>query len=241
MNFSGKYDDVLFILQRRLSDGTIVEDDYQGAWLLVDNGYLPWSVLVPPSKHSTTYAELRVSKWLESLRKDVECTFGIMKGRFRILKTGIPLHGVGVCDRVWATCCALHNFFLKEDNLDEMWDASKYLFLEGGHEERDVQHYLSAENPRDALAGMHGYDQSGMGAGSEDGTIPLASIEEAKEDSMMSASSHTCVRKMKRDDFKARLIEHFDILWRKNQIKWPSRTGSEAPSPVTERCRNSAI
>ena len=94
LNFSGKYDDVVFVLLQRLSDGTIVEDDYQGAWLLVDNGYLPWSVLVPPSKHSTTYAELRFSKWLESLRKDVECTFGIMKGRFRILKTGIPLHGI---------------------------------------------------------------------------------------------------------------------------------------------------
>ena len=104
-----------------------------------------------------------------------------------------------------------------------------------------MQHYLSAENPRDALAGMHGYDQSGMGAGSEDGTIPLASVEEAEEEVPVRASSRTCVRKMKRDDFKARLIEHFDILWEKKQIKWPSRTGSAPPPPVTERCRNSVI
>lgn len=241
LSFSDKYDDVVFVLLRRLLDGTIVEDDYWGAWLLVDNGYLPWSVLVPPSKHSTTYAELRFSKWLESLRKDVECTFGIMKGRFRILKTGIPLHGVEACDRVWTTCCALHNFFLGEDNLDEAWDASKYLFAEGGHEERDVQHYLCAQNPRDALAGMHGYDQSGMGAGSDDGFLPLDSVDEVGKDINSSEASHSCVRKMKLADFKARLIEHFDILWEKNQIKWPSRTGSEPPPPVTERCRNSAI
>ena len=33
--------------------------------------------------------EIRWSKWLESMRKDVECTFGIMKGRWRIL-SGLP-------------------------------------------------------------------------------------------------------------------------------------------------------
>ena len=112
----------------------------------------------------------------------------------------------------------------------------KYLILEGSHEELYVQHYLSAQNPCDALAGMHGYDQSGMRDG-----LPLASVDEVDEDSMVSASNHTCVRKMKLDDFKAHLIKHFDILSEKNQIKWPSLTGSEVPPPVTERCRNSAI
>ena len=138
-----------FILYRRKKDGTIEEVKYHGAWLLVDNGYLPWPVLVPPSKHSVTYAELRFSKWLESLRKDVECTFGIMKGRFRILKTGIPLHGIDVCDRVWLTCCALHNFLLEEDGLDEGWDASKYLAEEGHHDPQDVTHFLFPATPED--------------------------------------------------------------------------------------------
>ena len=113
--------------------------------------------------------------------------------------------------------------------------------MEGGHEKRGVQHYLSAQNPRDALAGMHGYDQSVMGAGSEDGVPPLASVKELDEDSITSVLNHTCVRKMKLDDFKARLIEHFDILWEKNEMKWPSWTRSEAPPPVTKCCRNSAI
>ena len=65
-----------------------------------------------------------------------------MKSRFRILKTGIPLRCIEVCDRVWLTCCALHSFLLVEDGLDEKWDASKYLVAEGGHDERDVQYYL---------------------------------------------------------------------------------------------------
>jgi hypothetical protein len=54
---------------------------YRGAWVMVDNGYLPWSTTVPPIKDPSTIAELRWSKWLESMRKDVECTFGILKGR----------------------------------------------------------------------------------------------------------------------------------------------------------------
>ena len=32
------------------------------------------------------------SKWVESVRKDVECTFGILKGRFRCLKLPILYH-----------------------------------------------------------------------------------------------------------------------------------------------------
>lgn len=54
---------------------------YRGVWVMVDNGYLNWSTTVPPIKAPADYNELRWSKWLESLRKDVECTFGILKGR----------------------------------------------------------------------------------------------------------------------------------------------------------------
>ncbi len=32
------------------------------------------------------------------MRKDMECIFGMMKGRFKILKTGIQLHGIKACD-----------------------------------------------------------------------------------------------------------------------------------------------
>jgi hypothetical protein len=41
---------------------------------------------------------------LESLRKDVECTFGILKSRFRILKTGIRLQGTKVRERERERC-----------------------------------------------------------------------------------------------------------------------------------------
>jgi hypothetical protein len=55
----------------------------QSAYFKVDNGYLEWSTMVPPLKGSCNQSELRISQWLEPMRKDVKCTFGILKGRWR--------------------------------------------------------------------------------------------------------------------------------------------------------------
>mmetsp|Transcript_24679 Transcript_24679/g.32236 ORF Transcript_24679/g.32236 Transcript_24679/m.32236 type:complete len:223 (-) Transcript_24679:189-857(-) len=115
-----KFGDLEFNLWELDSEGEPKQVKYKGAWIIaVDGGYLDWPTMVPPLKRYATYKERQFSKWLESMRKDVECcTFGIMKGRFRILKTGIPLNGIEATDHIWATCCALHNFLLEEDGKD---------------------------------------------------------------------------------------------------------------------------
>ena len=59
------------------------------------------------------------------MRKDVECTFGILKGHFRILKSGITIHGIEATDQIWMTCWALHNFLVEENGLDGRWDMNK--------------------------------------------------------------------------------------------------------------------
>ena len=73
---------------------------YREAWLLVENGYLNWSTTIPPLKQTMMHKETRWSEWLESVRKNVECIFGILKDRWRILKSGIRLHGVDACDNI---------------------------------------------------------------------------------------------------------------------------------------------
>jgi hypothetical protein len=103
--------------------GEVVKTKYRGAWGLVDNGYHRWACTQAPSKVNSLLIEQRLSDWIESFRKDSECVFGILKGRWRILKTGIRLEGAQAADRVWLTCCALHNMPLKLDGLDERWDA----------------------------------------------------------------------------------------------------------------------
>ena len=119
---NGKFNDNHeFVLFDYDDDGEIIEVKYRGCYVIVDNGYLNWSVTVPPMKHNNLRSEIRFSEWLESLRKDVECTFGILKGRWRILKTGIRLHGILNCDMIWLTCCALHNMLLEIDGLATKW------------------------------------------------------------------------------------------------------------------------
>ena len=93
-------DDVEFELMEKNDEGKIVHIKYKGVWSIVDNGYLQWSVTVPLLKITNNNREMRWSKWMESIRKDVECAFGIMKGRWRILKTGIRLHGVEAADKI---------------------------------------------------------------------------------------------------------------------------------------------
>ena len=47
--------------------------------------------------------------------------FGILKGRWRILKSGVRISGVDLVDYIWFTCCVLHNWFLDIDGLSEKW------------------------------------------------------------------------------------------------------------------------
>ena len=93
-------DNFEFMLYERNNEGSIVEVTFKGMWFMVDNGYLSWSCTVPPVKDGTTYEEIRFSEWLESMRKDVECTFGILKGRFAILRIGLRFQSISRCDQL---------------------------------------------------------------------------------------------------------------------------------------------
>ena len=120
--------DNIFELMEYDSDGKVQCAKYQGAWLVVDNGYLSWPTTIPPMTQSVLIDDTRWSEWMESMRKDVECTFRILKGRFRILKAGIRVKGVDAADKIWMTCCAIHNMLLEIDGLTEDWSGQLGLF-----------------------------------------------------------------------------------------------------------------
>lgn len=67
-------------------------------------------------------AEVEFSERLESVRKDVECTFGILKKRFVILKHAIELHSKDHIDYIFFGCCILHNMLLIHDGYDKKWE-----------------------------------------------------------------------------------------------------------------------
>ena len=94
---------------------------YKGVWLLSDNGYFTWSTTIPPFKETNIFSHILFSEWVESMRKDIECAFGILKVRFRILKYGIRFQSVENCDKLFKTLCAIHNLLLKADGLNIDW------------------------------------------------------------------------------------------------------------------------
>jgi hypothetical protein len=114
--------EVDFNLLEQDNNGKIVSAHSRGVWFMVDKGYLSWPTTVPPMKDAIKYNNICFSKWLENMRKDVEYTFGILRGSFRILKTGVQVHGVEATVKIWLTCCALHNFLLEADGLHGEWN-----------------------------------------------------------------------------------------------------------------------
>ncbi len=51
---------------------------------------------------------------IESLQKDVECVFGILKGRWASLDKGFKYREVKICGKIFLTCAVLHNMMLRE-------------------------------------------------------------------------------------------------------------------------------
>ena len=82
---SGAFADVEYDLYSAQGQPRRVRNPY----LLVDGGYHLWRHLQCGYKHTGDFIKAKYSDQLASVRKDVECAFGILKKRFRILK--IPL------------------------------------------------------------------------------------------------------------------------------------------------------
>ena len=197
---------------------------YRGAWLLVDNGYLNWGTTIPPMKNTIYQDASRWSEWLESMRKDVECTFVILKGRFRILKSGIRLHGVDVADNIWMTCCALHNLLLEEDGLSVDWGGEIGLF--DYDEESDKIPFAMRRLQNPSL--RRNYDSSGMGPGdidiaalNNDAPVEVFLSPYASVQGDIRMDEVNDVHLLTSDFFREKLIEHFDIQFKKNNIRWP--------------------
>jgi hypothetical protein len=196
------------------------------------DGYLNWPTTVPPMKVTVDRAEIRFSAWLESMRKDVECTFGILKGRWRILKTGIKLQGVISADEIWKTCCALHNWLLEIDGLDEHWEDGVPSEWQGELGE----HYDEPEPIRRLhapVAARH-YDLSGLGAGSDreadqqDGDGLRRQFRQP-EFPVVEREEIIRVRDLSLHHFRAKLVQHFDMAYRRHLVRWPKRSGLAEP------------
>ena len=212
--------DYTFTLKERNERGQIVEALYEGVWFMVDNGYLSWSCTVPPDSNGTTYDVIRFSEWLESMRKDVECVFGIMKGRFCILRYGLRFHSLAACDKMWLTCCSLHNMLLEVDGLDKNWEN-------GVRSDWERMHSNSIRNLPFAIQRLNRHIESQSDESETETLEEQDEIDESMTTSQLckkyTVGGKRLVSKMPLKLFKKCLVDNFDIRFKDNDIVWPSR------------------
>ena len=85
-----------------------------GIYLISDGSYLRWPQLVCPYKHEgVSTRKGYFSLHVESIHKDVECAFGILR-RWKILNCGICFRDISVAEDIFVGCCILHNNMLTE-------------------------------------------------------------------------------------------------------------------------------
>jgi len=64
----------------------------KGAYLICDGGYHKWYHMICGLKNTSSLAATIWSCQMESVRKDIECTYGILKMRFAILRHPLQYH-----------------------------------------------------------------------------------------------------------------------------------------------------
>jgi hypothetical protein len=92
-------------------------------YVIADGGYLqePSMICAYPS-HAHLRIQYKFSDWIGSVRKDVECFFGILKQRFRFFKNPITLQSEEDIKNAFVTACMIHNLILVYDGLDMLWE-----------------------------------------------------------------------------------------------------------------------
>ena len=208
-----------------------IEIELSGAYILCDNGYHKWAVLMEPSKNSSTQEEYQWSEMVESLRKDIECFFGILKQIFAVLKYGCRLHNLEEVDNVFLACCAMYNEKFIISGRDKPWETT----IISDHDTADLNVEEAAVFRRtmqiqDSLRRVaSGYvahnsenirrtDES-LAAGMGTGEHQLSDSQDVEVDEI--DISH--------DERKQQLINHFAVALNKREVVWPGRNGAHRP------------
>ena len=120
------------------SPGVVVK--CYGAYLITDTGYLKQNCVICPMSNRVDRQAVIFSEFIESTRKDVECTFGQLKNRFRILKRPIEMESVHDINLLFKACCVLHNMILIYDHRDILhWEGGiNWELLEPDGDEPDI-------------------------------------------------------------------------------------------------------
>ena len=197
-----------FELYTKRHNGTAGTVRLVGPYLICDGGYHKWRILQDPLKHSCNYPQIRWSKWLESVRKDIERVFGILKRRFIILKSSMEYNTQKKCDNVFTACCMLHNILHAFDGYDSRWDDE--LDVDAAvpdAEKKEVMKRWQARVDRQVAS----LDKTRIGRnhfGQQQEVLFHDDVEDASE---IETTNY---------QLKMLLVDHFEIRYAANTIRW---------------------
>jgi len=100
----------------------------------------------------------------------------------------------------------------------------------GLHNSLDVRNYLTSniDDSVNSIDAHRSYDASGMGPGNDfsedmDGKINREEVVIEETQQIPNNPEISIVRHLCCDYFRERLVEHFNILFERNEIVWPTR------------------
>ena len=191
------------------SDNTL--ETMTGVWLLCDGGYHKWLCMMNPMKHASSRLERLWSEWVESVRKDVECVFGILKSRFRIFKQGFLFQSQAMIETVFYTCSILHNMLLVYDGLANRWD-----------EENVAWDMINPQSGNDD----NGYDVdelSNLQTRSQQEQRIINRVKQWKSANEVEYEGNEIEEEVELlfEDKRQMLCKHFSIAYSKGLVAWP--------------------
>jgi len=98
---------------------------YSQGYYLTDGIYPSWPVFVKPFSNPLTEPEKYFTVKQAELRKDIECTFGILQARFHILARPSRLTSIASMSLVMKTCVILHNMIICDEMPRKILQHSK--------------------------------------------------------------------------------------------------------------------
>ena len=183
----------------------------------MDGGYLRWPETLDGYKSPRNDDETLYQMHQGSVRKDVECAFGILKKRFRMLRLPFLVRDAIDIEKIFKTCMIIHNMLLIDDGLSSIGDLDGdwlnddvNAFLEMNRGPRSfgfggVQHRETAETDFTRVGSRY---EDHHGNPDDD---PVAPGYDAK---------------------KRVLLDHFMYCRNHNKINWPLKAAQVRPRDV---------
>lgn len=96
------------------SSFTVNGSNYQKGYYLADGIYPEWATFVKSFTCPRDPKRTKFKQYQESARKDVERAFGVLQGRWHIIKNPARAHSVNKLRRIMYTCIILHNMNVED-------------------------------------------------------------------------------------------------------------------------------